>query len=101
MATGVTDENGIATFTLRVSKYTYQEYDAPEGYLIDEGEYPFEIKEDGEIVKATMINEKEPVEIITTPKTGDDSNVGMWMGLAGVAAAGLGIFGYLLKRKKK
>ena len=48
-----------------------------------------------------MINEKEPVEIITTPKTGDDSNVGMWMGLAGVAAAGLGIFGYLLKRKTK
>ena len=101
VVTGVTDENGVATFTLRVGKYTYQEYDAPEGYLIDEGEYPFEIKEDGEIVKATMTNEKEPVEIITTPKTGDESNVGLWMGLAGVAVVGLGIFGYLLKRKKK
>lgn len=101
VATGVTDKNGIATFTLRVGKYTYQEYDAPEGYLIDEREYSFEIKEDGEIVKATMTNEKEPVEIITTPKTGDDSNVGVWMGLAGIAVVGLGIFGYLLKRKKK
>ena len=101
VATGVTDKNGLATFTLRVGKYTYQEYDAPEGYLIDEGEYPFEIKEDGEIVKATMTNEKKPVEIITTPKTGDESNLGLWMGLAGVSVVGLGIFGYLLKRKKK
>lgn len=101
VAKGVTDKNGIATFTLRVGKYTYQEYDAPEGYLIDEGEYPFEIKEDGEIVKAKMTNEKEPEEVITTPKTGDESNVGLWFGIAGLSVIGLGIFGYLLKRKKK
>lgn len=101
VATGVTDKNGMATFTLRVGKYTYQEYDAPEGYLIDEGEYPFEIKKDGEIVKAKMTNEKEPVEEITTPKTGDESNVGLWFGLAGISLIGLGTFGYLLKKKKK
>ena len=101
VATGVTDKNGIAAFTLRVGKYTYQEYDAPEGYLIDEGEYPFEIKEDGEIVKAKMTNEKEPEEVITTPKTGDESNVGLWFGLAGLSLIGLGTLGYLLKRKQK
>lgn len=101
VATGVTDKNGIAIFTLRVGKYTYQEYDAPEGYLIDEGEYPFEIKEDGEIVKAKMTNEKEPEEVITTPKTGDESNVGLWFGIAGISLIGLGTFGYLLKKKQK
>lgn len=101
VATGVTDKNGMATFTLRVGKYTYQEYDAPKGYLIDEGEYPFEIREDGEIVKAKMTNEKEPEEVITTPKTGDESNVGLWFGLAGISLIGLGTFGYLLKKKKK
>lgn len=101
VATGKTDQNGLATFTLRYGKYTYQEYDAPEGYQIDEKEYPFEIKEDGQIVKATMTNEKKPVEVITTPKTGDESNVGMWLGLAGLSAVGIAVFGILWKRKDK
>lgn len=103
VVTGVTDENGLATFTLRYGKYTYQEYDAPEGYLIDEREFPFEIKEDGQIVKATMTNEKKPVEIITTPKTGDESNMGLWIALSALSVAGIGVFGVLagIGRKRK
>ena len=98
VATGRTDENGIAKFTLRYGKYTYQEYDAPEGYLIDESEFPFEIKEDGQILKAQMTNEKEPE--ITTPKTGDESNMDLWMSLAGISLVGIGACVYLLKKKK-
>ena len=49
---GRTDENGIAKFTLRVGKYTYEEFDAPEGYLIDTTPHEFEITENGQIVKA-------------------------------------------------
>ena len=103
VATGVTDENGIATFTLRYGKYTYQEYNAPEGYEIDESEYAFEIKEDGQIVKATMTNEKIPEEVITTPKTGDDSRPGLWMALSALSGAGVAAFGILafVKGKKK
>lgn len=101
VATGMTDKNGIATFTLRYGKYTYQEYNAPDGYLIDESEYPFEIKEDGQIVKATMTNEKKPTETITTPKTGDDSNVGLWIAISALSAAGVAGFGVLAGRKKK
>ena len=57
---GYTDENGVIIIEdLEYGKYTYQEFDAPEGYLIDENEYPFEIKEDGEVVKAVMKNEIE------------------------------------------
>ncbi|MCC8022729.1 MAG: hypothetical protein LIO46_02960 [Clostridiales bacterium] len=57
VAEGYTDENGLATFDLTYGKYTYQEVEAPEGYLIDETEFPFEITEDGQIVKATMTNQ--------------------------------------------
>lgn len=55
---GVTDENGVAYFKeLPYGKYFYQEHNAPEGYVIDERLFPFEIKEDGEVVKAEMTNE--------------------------------------------
>lgn len=70
---------------------------------IDEREFPFEIKEDGQVVKATMTNEKKPVEIITTPKTGDESNVGLWIALSALSVAGIGVFGVLaaMSRKRK
>lgn len=55
---GKTDKNGIAEFELGYGKYYYQEFDAPEGYVLDNKLYPFEIKENGEIVKAHMTNEK-------------------------------------------
>lgn len=65
---GYTDENGAARFdNLRYGKYTYQEFDAADGYQLDETEYLFEITQNGEIVTVTMTNEKIPVEI---PKTG-------------------------------
>src|SRR5699024_3162931 len=54
---GKTNGNGIATFEeLPYGKYTYQEIAAPEGYVIDKNPYPFEIKEDGEVIKAEMEN---------------------------------------------
>ena len=99
VATGVTDEKGIAVFTLRYGKYTYQEYEAPKGYRIDTREFPFEIKEDGKIIKATMTNEKEPEKKITTPKTGDDSKTGLWIALSILAGAGMAGFVVLAVRK--
>ena len=105
VATGITDENGLATFTLRYGKYTYQEYSAPEGYQIDESEFPFEIKENGQIIKAEMTNEKKPVGTVTTPKTGDDSHVGIWIALSAVAGLGAAAFGMISvkswKKKKE
>lgn len=69
---GRTNENGIAKFTLRVGKYTYEEFDAPEGYLIDTTAHEFEITENGQIVKAEMTDKKEPVP--DNPKTGEDDH---------------------------
>src|SRR5690625_1238653 len=54
---GKTDENGIAQFLdLSYGKYTYQEVEAPIGYVIDTNPYPFEIRELGVVIKAEMSN---------------------------------------------
>ncbi len=66
---GYTDENGLATFTLRYGKYTYQEFDAPDGYQIDETPFAFEITEDGQIIKAQMTNELIPYDTGDTDTT--------------------------------
>jgi len=97
VAEGYTDEDGIAKFTLRYGKYTYEEFAALDGYIPDTKAYPFEIKEDGEIVKAAMTNEKIP----EVPQTGDESNIGFWIGLAAVALGGVIATAIVLIKKKK
>ena len=97
VAEGYTDENGIAKFTLRYGKYTYEEFAPLDGYIPDTEQYPFEIKEDGEIVKAAMTNERIP----EVPQTGDESNIGFWIGLAAVALGGVIATAIVLIKKKK
>ena len=98
VAEGYTDENGIAKFKLRYGKYTYEEFDAPDGYILDSKPYSFEIKENGQIVKAEMTNEKQPTP--DTPQTGDDSNMGVLIGIGAVAVGGLIAF-FIVKFKKR
>lgn len=65
---GYTDENGkIIIEHLPIGDYWYQEFDAPDGYKLDENPYPFSIKANGEVVKAVMKNER-------LPATGDTTN---------------------------
>ncbi|PEW64419.1 cell wall anchor [Bacillus cereus] len=64
---GKTNEEGIAKFEkLPYGKYTYKETFAPEGYLINEETFSFEIKEDGEIIKHTVQDKKK--EVPPTPE---------------------------------
>ena len=99
IAEGYTDQNGIAEFTLRYGKYTYQEFDPLDNYQPDETEYPFEIRENGEIVKAEMTNERIPTPEV--PQTGDDTNLGFWIGLGAVALGALvSLVIIQIKRKK-
>lgn len=66
---GRTDENGkIIIEGLKYGKYYILEKEAPEGYQLNEERMYFEILEDGEIVKATMKDEKI-VEVPNTDKT--------------------------------
>lgn len=95
---GYTDENGVAKFTLGYGKYTYEEFDAPDGYIIDTTPYEFEIKENGQIIKAEMTNKKQPEP--DTPQTGDSSNIGFYIGLGAFAVGGLVAFVIIRFRKK-
>ncbi|MCM3191381.1 SpaA isopeptide-forming pilin-related protein [Bacillus subtilis] len=59
---GTTDKNGIAHFdNLPYGKYTYKETIAPEGYLINEEIFSFEIKKDGQIIQHTVADQKKAV----------------------------------------
>ena len=95
---GRTDENGIVTFDmLRVGDYFYREFDAPDGYILDENSYPFTIKENGEIVKCEMTNQKIPEQ--TTPYTGDNgSDLLAWI-MIGLSLA-IGSVLFICKKKK-
>ncbi|WP_242218047.1 SpaA isopeptide-forming pilin-related protein [Bacillus cereus group sp. BfR-BA-01380] len=72
VAKGKTDANGVITFKLPYGTYTYKETLAPEGYILSENTFSFEIKEDGQIVKHTVKNQKKPIsEVPNQPKTPD------------------------------
>ena len=96
---GYTDEHGIARFTLGYGEYTYEEFAAPEGYLLDTTPHAFSISEDGQSVKAEMTNERVPTPEI--PQTGDSSGLTLWLGLGGIALGGLAACGILYFKRKK
>ena len=64
-----TNENGeIVIEELKYGKYFIIEKEAPEGYLLNPDRMYFEIKEDGEIIKTTMVNERIVIEVPNTLK---------------------------------
>ena len=75
ITTGITDENGIATFSLGYGKYFYHEIAAPEEYIIDDTLYPFEITEEGVSVYAKMTNYLKEGSIKVTKSTTGNLNV--------------------------
>ena len=99
MIEGYTDKHGIARFTLGYGEYTYEEFAAPEGYLLDTTPHAFAITEDGQLIKAEMTNERVLTPEI--PQTGDSSNLTLWLGLGGIALGGLAACGILYFKRKK
>lgn len=87
VAESYTDDDGVAKFTLRYGKYTYQEIKNLDGYEIDDKEYCFEIRENGEIIKASVTNKKIPVT--SSPQTGYNSCLGLWIAFVGVSGTAL------------
>ena len=95
VAQGVTDENGVVEFLLDYGTYYYREYEAPEGYILDETMHKFEISEDGQVIKAEMTNEAEA----TSPKTGTEiAAIGLTVIISSIA---LGTYLMYLKKRKK
>lgn len=120
---GYTDKKGNVEFDLEFGTYYYQEFDAPDGYEVDDTKYEFSITEDGKVVSVIMTNKKIPTETpketpkedtpketpktsvsTDSPKTGDESNIALWGVLAGIAAmagVGLTVFSFRKQNRKK
>ena len=100
---------------LPIGKYTLHEETAPEGYFVAE-DIKFEVQDTGEIQKVAMKDEAKPVEPpepeepeseepetppVQTPKTGDHTNLLVWLALAGLAGTGIVGSMILFYRKRK
>ena len=98
MFSGRTDENGkIIIEELRYGKYYFVEKEAPEGYTLNPEKMYFEILEEGEIVKCTMVDEKVVIEV---PNTGvDDNHIAEIFGSL-LILSGIGVIVYVKKKRK-
>ena len=96
--TGTTDENGkIVIEKIPYGKYYILEKEAPKGYTLNTEKMPFEIKEDGEIVKCSMKDEK----IIEVPNTEKNEFSTAEVGSILLCLLGIGVFIYGKFRNKK
>ena len=95
--TGVTDENGkIIIKDLAVGDYYILEKNAPDNYKINPERMYFSIKENGEIVKATLTDELI-IDIPNTSKNEFNNNILLALGVT----LGLGALLYVKKKNNK
>ena len=95
---GRTNEFGkIVIPNLEYGRYYILEKEAPQGYILNTEKLYFEIKENGEIVKSTMFNEKQ---IIDVPKTELNKNYVLELISAILILSGVGVVIYVKKRSK-
>ena len=96
---GRTNSDGkIILEELKFGRYYIIEKEAPTGYNLNSEKMFFEIKEDGEVVKATMVDEKVIVEVPDTEK--NDYTIQISAILIGLAT-GVIFYEESKKRKKK
>ena len=87
----ITDKNGIATSKdLLHGTYYYKEIEAPDGYIMDNTEYSFNITENNKIIEAVVYNKEEEL-----PQTG-----GMFSGDVQIVfiVSIISIFGYAVNK---
>ncbi len=98
---GRTDENGqIIINELRYGKYFIIEKEtATPDYILNNEKLYFEIKENGEIVKCTMVNELAPISL---PNTGIDDTSHFILNMTGAffIIIGIGVITYDKKNKR-
>lgn len=84
---GLTDEQGFLSFNgLPYGDYELEETKAKDGFYRDETLRRFEIRKDGQVLAAEVLNEPIPLPV---PKTGETSSMGVLAILSFVLALGL------------
>lgn len=95
-----TDENGeILIEGLRIGEYTVSEVEdeMTEGYILPEDKVATVTV--NETVTVEMHNEREP-EMPDNPQTGDNSRLGLWVGLAAASLGALIVLAFGTKKKR-
>ena len=87
---------------LPVGTYSLREESAPEGFQVAE-EVTFEVLDTGDVQHVVMVDEAVPETPHTTdtPKTGDESNMPLWLFLFGLGVCGLSASVVLKVLRKK
>ena len=90
---------------LPVGKYTLREESAPEGFQIAE-EVEFEVLDTGKVQHVVMVDEVVPETPHTTektdaPKTGDETNLALWLFMLGLGVCGISAAVAVRVRRKK
>ena len=88
---------------LPIGTYTLREETAPEGYLIAK-DVVFEVKDTAEVQKVVMEKPKESTPeggkpSKDAPKTGDNSNLLLWLIVLGMSLSGVVVLGRKIKKK--
>ena len=91
---------------LPIGKYTLREETAPEGYLVAK-DVEFEVKDTAEMQKVVMVDEEKPKESTPeggkpskdAPKTGDNTNLLLWLIVLGMSLSGVVVLGRKIKKK--
>ena len=94
IAQGTTDKDGKVEFALPYGTYFYREYEAPEGYILDETPHEFTINENGQTIKAEMTN-----KAIVKPAAVKTGATVMGATTLGFALIALGILIVRLRKK--
>lgn len=87
------NENGIFTFeNVPFGEWTVKELQPAENYLPSDCVYRITVNENEQIIEIIAINDRvpEPVlpPVLDIPQTGDDRNLGFWIGLGAIALGG-------------
>lgn len=96
----ISDENGAFVFEdVPYGTWIIREIEAPKGYVLDETLYKVVLKEQGETIEITIVN--NVIVPVPGPQTGDDALLGLFLGLLAISTGGIISIGVIHSKTKK
>ena len=102
--TAVSDENGVFTFeNVPYGDWIVKELQPAENYLLGADVYPIAVSDNGQIIEIIAMNDRVPEiapPVPEIPETGENSNMGFFIGLGAIGIGGLVSVAIIYKRKR-